>query len=398
MKKIFVFLGLLIIVSISAFAASEEVQVYAHLYNNAPTMDSQLDILQFMMQARLAGAGEFYASALRNLVAGYNNIRRGDVTEKDAADDQAIILSRLLGAEKYSQASDDLWKVIDAFDNPMVKSEALMALGRIRSETYLPHVTRLLSNLNERATPDRLGGARIAFGAIISLEKYQQPVGYLPVFIASIPSAWYAGWVKEQAKKSLPLIAKDPTPYLMQIVQGGGNYNYETKYIALQTIEAVSVENENKAEVAVAALHEGWNARTNVQRDRLMLASMRKMALDMIGKYRPEDEAMYTTLDKSMRDGSDADEKLRAIKALASLRTDEGTKKLADYLDFFNTRMQRSGRLEREELRLVQELIRALGYTRNRNAATALNAVTALSYTNAIKNLAREALRQIPNS
>jgi hypothetical protein len=59
MKKI-IFIVLTMTFSIAAvFAATEEVDVYAYLYNNTITNSAQLDILQHMAQAKLTGAGEF---------------------------------------------------------------------------------------------------------------------------------------------------------------------------------------------------------------------------------------------------------------------------------------------------------------------------------------------------
>ena len=390
MKKIFVLL-LIITVSVSVFAASEEVEVYAYLYNNAITHSGQLVILQNMDQARLAGAGEFYASALRQLISGYKNIK--DTTERSAAEDQAKILSKLLGAEKYSQASADLWLVAEGFTDPLVRAEALIAIGKIRSATYLPHVIRLLSNYNEKPTQDPMEGGRIAFGAIISLEKYQDPSGYIPVFIAS--TAWYPNRIKEQAKKSMPLIAKDPTPYMTEVVKGAA-YNYERKKIALENIDSTNVSREDKASVAVVALGEGWKSSTNVQRDRILISEMRKYAIDMINKYRTNDDSVYPLLDRSMKNGNDASEKIKAIGALASQKSDEGTEVLSSYLRSLNNRQQ-SGGLTRDELNIVKAIIPALGHTENSKAREPLNQVTVINYTKEVKKLADNALKQIPN-
>jgi len=229
MKKLSFIFVLMISVAVLGFAAQEDVDVYAYLYNAALTNTAQLDILQNMSEARLSGAGEFYAKALRKLLAEYKNIKT--VTEKMAADEQAILLSAMLGTEKYTQAASDLWLVVDGFSAPLVKAEALMALGKIRAVNYLPQVIRVLESLNTSPTADRLTGERIAFGAIIALEKYQDPSGYLPVFFASI--GWYSETIRNQAIKSLSLIAEDPSPYMMDVVKKP-SYNPYVKFAALK--------------------------------------------------------------------------------------------------------------------------------------------------------------------
>ena len=369
------------------FSGTEEVDVYAYLYRTSTTNSAQLDILQNMAEAKLTGAGEFYASALRRLVSEYSNIKNS--TEKNAAAEQAMILAALLGAEKYTPAAADLWLVVDGFAEPLVRAEALMALGRIRATTYLPQVIRVLDNLNLKPTPDRLSGERVAFGAIISLEKFQDPSGYLSVFLAS--AGWYSQRIRTQATKSLPFIAKDPSPFMLEVVKNV-KYDYATKYLALQTIDKVNVDNKSKAEIAVAALDEGHRAVGNDVQMSTILANMRKMALTMINRYRPNDPSIYRLMEKSYLSGYDLQEKILAVNAISSQRTDEAADTLSRFLIAINERLPAWGR---DQDQLIREIIRGLGITGRPRARTALNTVAMNDYTPAIKNLATEALRQI---
>jgi hypothetical protein len=391
MKKFTIFVILTFITAAFGFSTPEEVQVYEYLYNTAPNHQGQLDILQNMAQARLSGAGEFYAKALRRLLADYKNIK--NVTEKNAADDQAMLLSALLGAEKYTQAAPDLWLVVDAFSAPLVKAEALMALGKVRASNYLPQVIRVLESLNASPTSDRLNGERVAFGAIISLEKYQDPSGYLPVFFAS--TGWYSDRIKSQATKSLPFIADDPTPYMTQVVKGSG-YDYNSKYLALRTIEASKIDNKSKAEVAVAAFAEGWRSNTSDVNMRTTLAEMRKMSISMINRYKTEDQTVYPLLERSYTQGYDSTEKLNAIAALASLGTDESARRLAKFLMDLNSKRQ-VGNITREEEQMVRAIIPALGQTGRTNVMegrAALISVGAANWTTAVKALADNELKK----
>jgi len=385
-----IILVLLIVAAMLGFAASEEVQVYEYLYNAAPTNAGQLDILQSMVNSRLNGAGEFYAKALRKLVSEYKNIK--DVTQKNAADEQAMLLSALLGAEKYNQAAADLWLVVDGFTAPLVKAEALMALGKIRAINYLPQVIRVLESINATPTADRLNGERIAFGAIIALEKYQDPSGYLPVFFAS--TGWYSDRIKSQAAKSLPLISNNPAPYMLEVVKGSA-YNYATKYSALRTIEAArGVDNKEKVTVAVAALAEGWRSASNDVQLRTTLADMRKMSIGMINRYKTDDKAIYPLLERSYTQGVDTQEKLNAIAALASQRTDESAQLLSKFLMELNAKRV-SGNIRQEEEQMVRAIIPALGQTGQNIGRSALSAVSASNWTPAVVALADNALKQL---
>jgi hypothetical protein len=388
MRKAIIVLLLLCFVSALGFSGTEEVDVYAYLYRTSITNSAQLDILQNMAEAKLTGAGEFYASALRRLVSEYSNIK--NATEKNAAAEQAMILSALLGAEKYTPAAPDLWLVVDGFSEPLVRAEALMALGRIRATNYLPQVIRVLDNMNLKPTADRLYGERVAFGAIISLEKYQDPSGYLSVFLAS--AGWYSQRIRNQATKSLPFIAKDPSPFMLEVVKSV-KYDYQTKYMALQNIDKVNVDNKNKGEIAVAALAEGQKAVGNDVQLSTTLANMRKQALGMINRYRPNDQSIYQLMERSYTNGFDLQEKILAVNAISSQRTDEAADLLSRFLTALNERLP----LNRDQDQLIREIIRGLGITGRSRARTALNTVAMYDYTPAIKNLATQALTQIPN-
>jgi membrane protein YqaA with SNARE-associated domain len=398
MKKVLLVLLLTCFVSALVFSGQEEIDVYRYLYRNSEKTIDQLDILQNMAEAKLTGAGEFYAWALRQLVQKYKNIlnskEKDATTEKYAADEQAKILSALLGAEKYTPAAADLWYVVDGFADPLVKAEALMALGKIRATNYLPQVIRVLDNLNLTPTKDPDDGGRIAFGAIISLEKFQDPSGYLSVFLASV--GWYPQRIKNQAAKSLPFIAKDPSPFMLNLLKSGANYDNPTKLIALQTLEkTTTVGPKSKAEVAVAALTEGHRAVGNNVQQKQILADLRKLALDMIRRYKSDDPAIYPLMRKSYTNrDSDAQEKIAAINAIASQKTDDAAALLSEFLTALN---QRPNTLSNEETQLIRVIIPALGNTGRPSARTALTQVTKLDYTSGIKNLATQALNQIPN-
>jgi hypothetical protein len=393
MKRLFTIV-LLALVAVWGFAGSEELEIYSYLYNGALTNTEQLAILQNVAELKITGAGEFYASALHRLVTGYQNIR--DVTEKSAADEQASLLAELLGNEKYNAAAADLWRVQESFSDPLVKAEALMALGKMRATAFLPQVVKVLADLNTTSTPDRLTGERIAFGAIIALEKYQDPSGYLPVYFASV--GWYSDRIKSQARRSLPLILAEPTEPLTQVIQSSG-YNYQTKLTALQTIEESQVSNSAKAGVAVTALSEGHRASTNVPAQRMALNQMRKLAIRMINRYGTEDEAVYDLLERSYkqfaeRNNGDRDEALDAIVTLAALGSEESARRLSAFLMTINQKRQ-SNTLTRNDEDLVREIIPALGKTGKPLGRPALNSVTALDWTPAVKELAREALKNI---
>ncbi|MCL2880588.1 MAG: hypothetical protein FWF29_10105, partial [Treponema sp.] len=313
-------------------------------------------------------------------------------------ENQAILLASLVGQEKYSGAADDLWKLYNLFSDPLVKAEALMSLGKIQAVQYLPQVIKVLENLTNNAPGrDHLSGERVAFGAIIALEKYGNMDGYLPVYFAS--KGWYNDRVKNQALKSLPLISEDPTERMISVIKSPG-YTYDVKLAALQSVDAASVSADSKSQAALAAFNESWLASTNDVRLRGFLNSMRKTSMRMIRENGCSDSAVYPLLEKSYNQfathaGGDRDEALDAIVTLRTLATDDAVQMLSKFLMNINGRLQ-SKTLTRNDEDLVREIIPAIGATKLAGGRTALNTVNALDWPSAVKALANDALSQLP--
>ncbi|MDR1318487.1 MAG: hypothetical protein LBJ90_02595 [Treponema sp.] len=393
MKK-FLIVFLFLITASFSFADSEEIDLYNYLYQGALTHEEQLSLLQTMAESKLTGAGDFYSRALHRLVIEYPNV--SGATAREVADEQAIVLANLLGQEKYAAAGPDLWRAVDVFSNPLVKAEVLMALGKIQARAFLPQVIQVLQALNGSPAPDRLNGERVAFGAIVALEKYQDISGYLPVYFAS--TGWYSDRIKNQALNSLAVISSDPTQPMLEIINGSG-YNYAVKLEALQSMEASGASNDSKSSVAAAALSEGWRASTTDARLRGQLNSMRKFAMRMIRSYGASGDSIYPLLERSYkqfadRNDGDRDEALDALNTLRTLASDESARRLSAFLMTINQKLQ-SGTLTRKDEDLVRAIIPALGAAGRPIGRPALNSVVALNWTAAVKALAQEALRDL---
>ncbi|MDR3343911.1 MAG: hypothetical protein LBT14_14240 [Treponema sp.] len=382
---------LLSFIAVTVFAQSEELEFYTNLFDNATTVADQLGIVRTVMDAEIEDAPSFYAHGLQRILVEYPNIKGN--REKNTADEVTRLLAGSLGDAQYADAGQDLWKVVEVFSNPLVKADAIMALGKAEATDLLPQVVQILKDMNTSTPADRetqIGNERIAYGAIIALEHYKDPSGYLPVFFAA--NGWYSLRVRNQASNSFPQILEDPAEPLTSVIQGGG-YPYDMKYLALSAIEQSSIDDESKAAVAVSALFEGWRGYSNVPRLRMELVNIRKLAIDMIRRYGTEDEAVYPLLDRSYRMGVDEEEQLGAIAALSKISTEDAAKLLASFLDKINTNLQRGSLTKRDE-RLVRAIIPALGATNQDVARPALRSVLSFNWTNQVINLTNQTLNE----
>lgn len=383
------FAASLLLAAAAAFG-SEELDIYTYLYRDASTAAERLGVLRSVSEAKLGGAGQLYAEALSQLLLEQPTLRT--TAEREAADASARLLSGLLGDAKYAAAAGDLWRVIEIFNNPLVKADALIALGRIRAVDYLPQVVRTLSDLNLTPTSDPEAGERIAYGAILALEKYREPSGYLPVFFAA--TGWYNRRIKDQASSALPYIIDDPSEPLSTVIRSS-TYSYEAKHLALQTAESSKASNAAKAGVAVLALGEGWRAATRDVRQQMVLSNSRKLAIDIVRRYRSPDPAVIPLLERSYKEGIDMEEKLGSVAALASIASDDAARALSSFLLVLNAK-RKAGNITQEDERMVRAVIPAIGAAARPAGRPALQSVEHLDWTNAVKVLAVEALKNIP--
>ena len=389
MKK-FIFICVLFIMA-AAFSGAQEMERYWQLYNTATTNTDQLGILEMLSRQNISGMGEFYVRALRRLVAGHANIR--GATQINAADGQAMILSAAIGNEGPSAAAaaSDLWLVVDRFRDPLVRAEALAALGKIEAREYLPHVIRVLNDANLPNPPDRLNTERVAYGAIISLENFADPAGFLPVYFASV--GWYSDRIKNQAAKSLPLIAEDPYPFMKEILRSPGN-TYRVKLSALQYSQASNTSVNNKAELAAIALEEAWNAYTSDISEKSTLRQSRMLSMNMISEHGAANDSVYPLLERCYKEGEDTTEKEEALSTIAALATEDSARLLSDFLMDLTDKLK-SDRLTNEDQHLVRLIIPYLGSIKSREGFFALTAVLGSDWVPVVKNLAQDALRQI---
>jgi hypothetical protein len=121
---------------------------------------------------------------------------------------------------------------------------------------------------------------------------------------------------------------------------------------------------------------------------------MRKAAIVMINRYKTEDEAIYPLLERSYTSGYDSQEKLYAIAALASQRTDESAARLSKFLMDLNTK-RLANNIRQEDEQMVRAIIPALGATGRASGRPALTAVGASNWTPAVRALADNAIKQL---
>jgi hypothetical protein len=382
------------------FAQSEELKLYTNLYDGTDTIAGQLAILKDAAASNIPDSGEFFAYTLNRLLLQYPNVTGANGLA--AADDCARLIATALGDAQYTDAGPNLWKAQEAFSNSLVKADILMALAKGGMTNYLPHVVQLLNDLNTQIPSDQgsqVEKGRVAFGAILALEQFKDISGYLPVFFAS--TGWYDKRIKDQATASLPVIASDPTEPMLGVMKSP--YVNEIKHLALRTEEASQASPESKSTVAVAALLEGWRVPANDVHTRNDMATMRKLAIDMIRRYgAPDEKEVYDLLKRSYSEAFDTQERLAVIAAFSALATDNAAQFLSSKIAEINQKQLSSAwsniGLTRDDEQMIRALIPALGATKNKSARVRIDLLAVESNTqatNTVRNLAKAAKEEI---
>ncbi|MDR0557433.1 MAG: hypothetical protein LBG43_06155 [Treponema sp.] len=377
--------------SVPALFADEEVDFYTAQFNNAGTVFEQLSVVKTVVNQDIADADNFYATALSELLFEYPNVR--SIQERQAADDMAILLVQQLGKDGYAEAAQNVWKVARTFSNSLVKSESLIALGRMNAVEFLPHVRQALVDSTTCGPLNRTSGERIAYGAITALANYKDPSGYIPVFFAA--NGWYQSWVKKAANEALPVLAEDPAEQLTAVIKNAA-YTYDQKLLALKTINQSDTSDENKAKAAAAGLTIGWSGASASPDVRYTRAQLRKMAIRMTAAYGAgeEEASILNYLNWSYRYPFDDEEQLTAVSALSKLASDEAVRYLGAYTTEINGKKARNSLTVQDERR-IRALIAGLGGTHNQTAKPYLQILLAANWTNQIQKIAQEALNNL---
>ncbi|MDR2483342.1 MAG: HEAT repeat domain-containing protein [Treponema sp.] len=389
--KRYLFLALMAVSVTVLYGLSDSLQTELEFYTQSGSITEKLAIIRGVADEKIPDAGEFYGIVLERLLREYPSVRGNQQLE--AAETAVRLLTGLIGDEKYEPAASSVWRAVSDFSNPLVRESGLIALGKLEAKEFLPQIIRLLTDLNSYPRSDikaKEDAERVAYGAIIALEHFKDPAGYLPVFFAS--SGWYHDRVKSRARSALPEILEDPSEPLIFVIKSSA-YVYGDKFEALQTAERSWAATDKKAEIAVAALAESWRSTTNDPRLRRNLVEMRKLAMGMIGQYKTEDESVYPLLERTYKEGSE-DEKFPAINTLAFLGTEKSAQLLSSFLRDIMDRLD-SGLLTRTDERMARMIIPALGDTGQSSAVPVLRIVRESNWSSTVKRLAADALKKI---
>ncbi len=373
-------------VLIASILNAQDSRYFTDRYRSAYNARQRMAVIREAADARPEGVGALYAEALAQLLLEEPSVKRSE--DRDAADAMARLLCGLLGDEHYLPAAKDLWRVVQNLANPLVRADALIALGQMRALEYLEKISLLLLDLNLQPGTDPEASEKVAYGAVLGLEKYRDINGYVPVFLAA--NGWYSDRTRKQAEAALAVITDDPTTVLLPVIESAA-FDIRTK--ALEKVNASQATPENKTKAAFVGLSQGWKIVSSEVKSKTELAALRKTALAILAAYGSGAEAV-PLLKNSYESGYDFEEKTSALSAFAKNPSDAAAVALSAFLTDLNKKRQVDA-VTAEDDRLVRALLQNMGTNGHPALKSALQDVAYLGWTNPIMQLAKDAIAKL---
>jgi HEAT repeat protein len=383
MKK-FIVLLLVSQCAFSLFGQSDSLDYYADRFKRATSVEEQLNVLRVVSSENIDDSASFFGDALKRLLWVRPDVRT--LKEKIAFEESLRIIMDQISQQQYTEAAPDLWRVMERFSNPIIKSDALITLGAIGATDYLNLIIHFLDQNTLYPTYSREDGERLAYGAISALGSFGDASAYMPVFAAA--NGWYSTWLKTYAEETLEKLAEDPSEELIKGLNGIF-YSYQVRYQALIALDESSASDESKSQGAQAALKAGWTYSPLNSKEAVLT---RKRAITMLGEYGDvSDDQVYALLRRSYTQSYDLEERFAVVKTLSQLATDEAVQMLVSFIADISD-SHRYGTLRDTEERLIRALIPALHETGSSEGDSVLKEITLVDWTSNIHELARQTI------
>ncbi|MCK5674494.1 MAG: PBS lyase [Spirochaetales bacterium] len=393
-KIISIILVLLLIAS--AVPANEVSAVWTRLFRKAGSLSQKSNIMSNIVEQHNRDMIPVLMEALEEQVGSLEDA--GDVTARQKTADYTKMIVKELGRLKANEAAPYIWQMVQAVDEPFLKGEAIIALGKVGARQYTNELNLLLRNLNFNLgdIQDQRKNEIVAFSLVIALERLKQPMSYSPLFFAS--TGWYSSrsGVRAKAGESMLSILDDPTEQLMQILKDSNAY--DIKLAALDAGFKSKASDENKAALAVLALKEGLQASPVNPTEKTQLKSLRVLALNVLESVtvKPEEAISYMNrmlvLYRTDR-LFDIDEMVNLFQSFGTFSSDASLKAQTEFLAYLTDRKE-SGRVI--DLRISKSSIMAIGNTGNPLGFEQLkNVEYSDSWENSVKREAENALSKL---
>ena len=392
MKKRIV-LFIFIVTSVFNISASDKAEVWSRLYKRSFLPELKYAIMLNIVELNDRAMIPLLEEILSNdIIANLNN-KRSVTEERDFIELTKLVVSEL-GELKAKSSSSLVYTIAEETSDPLLKAEAVIALGNMRANNYIDEISLILRNINLRPvkglSAELEAESKIAYGSIAALDRFRNIQGYSSVFFASV--GWYDQRVRFFADKVLKTIVENPVEALIPIITDG---SFSDKDKAISEVQLCNAPEADKAKAAREALKQGFGNIPESIQEGMILTTIRKKAVRILISTRSKDPLDVSYLSEAIRDGADLEEKLYAIKALGLNGSDEAIEGLVSRLSYFNERSMNGLDISYAEQDLIKAIVITLGDTKNNKASAVLTEVQYSNFSTGIVRAAKESLKKL---
>jgi hypothetical protein len=375
---------LLAAITVGALAANEVTAVWERVYRQAVSDEQRYAVMLKIMELKNKEFAPLISESLEKLYA-------GKIESPDSSQTRTkLALAKLLVQELGNLRSlDDAQLVLDIYrdvKDPFLKSEAAIALGKMRATDSVELLARDLGDINLK--PDQANPRPkeiLAYGLVQALELMHSPAGFEPVFFASL--GWYSGssQVKETARAALKTLVEDPSPQLKNIIIKDTQYDHKQR--ALDAANESNAPAAAKAEIARIGLDQGLSAHESDVQKNAQLSAIRMTSTRMLVTSQ-DHSAQAAALYRQMLDLKyNADEVLVSYVALGRNGSEEAVGLLVAKMNDYNER-QKAGKNTADDRKFIMQIIQSL---KDSGSAKAKQVLVEAQYANHDGTVARTA-------
>ena len=391
MKKLQLLL-VFIIIALPVFG-QESAAMWIGLYDRIDTLEYKYSILQNVADADDNALVPLFQKALddTNLIIQSSL----DSNDKKFYDEIQKICIKNLGDFKVIESEEAVYQAYKNTNILLIKTESIVALGKMGSEKYLDEFILTLRNINMRteSNTNMSDNEAIASALVNYFENVKNEKSYEVIFYAS--TGWYSprSGIKERAKNILPSISNDPSEILKTIIEKDPSFS--NKILALTIESDSSASDDNKSKLATAGLNEGIRHISNSVAENMELLTLRLLACNILKTSSTKDPEAVPFMERILFDNYDISEKITVIETLSTYKSDESVKTLTSYLKDQNKK-QADGMSPYIDRRTVIATINALGDSGKSAAREELIIVTTIpTWSAAVIQAARTALDKL---
>jgi len=380
-----------VVAATALFAETANESVWELSYKKAETEDERLNILIEALKQDGPEANAVLLTALADLNA--RVFSSGTPTDQSTRNKIALLLLKEFTARKMTDAAPRLFDLYAQTDDPILKGETAVALANLGAGFAAARFATDLSYIN--AAPEistRRNQEALAHNLIRALEKLHDPIGFEPVFLASI--GWYTqgSGIKDTAKKALVTMVDDPSKNVIDILLT--NPFIEIKQVAFAAALSSNAPTASKASVAIEALRIGIRRSSSDRQSAAIATQLRLSAINALIAYAdhtPDAVPLYIEAIRveNIRTPS-LDETLKALEALGVNGTPDAVAYLIDRLSGYNER-EKVKVNDRRDKTVIRKIVTSIAAAGDKSARDVLSAASVLGYDSDIKKLIEEA-------